>query len=254
MKEKVIYYEDELNDDFVEGKIDTVKIDGNYKYIHKNPIWNISAFIVYRIILLFPAYLYSKIKFSMKVVNKEKLKEVKDKGYFIYINHTQEILDTLLPTLFCFPKKAYIIAHPNNVSIKGMKTLNKMLGALPIPGDIESSKNFLDAIQHYINKKNVIAVYPEAHVWPYYTKIRDYKEVSFRYPVKLNAPVYSATITYKKNKRNKPKIVAYIDGPFYPNEEIKVKEAEKLLRDTIYNKMIERSKENNIEFIKYIRK
>ena len=49
-EKNVIYYNDEANDDFANGKIETVKIDQNYKYIRKNPIWNISAFILYRIL------------------------------------------------------------------------------------------------------------------------------------------------------------------------------------------------------------
>ena len=34
MKEKIIYYEDELNDEFSTAKIEPRKIDENYKYIH----------------------------------------------------------------------------------------------------------------------------------------------------------------------------------------------------------------------------
>lgn len=250
---KVIYYEDELNDDFAKEQIDPVIIDENYKYIHKNPIWNITACILYRLVVSFPAYLYSKIKFRLKVKNRKALKKVKT-GYFVYINHTQEILDTLNPTIICFPKRAYIIAHPNNVSIKGLKTFNKMLGALPIPGDIKSSKNFLDAIKKKIDKGNIIAIYPESHVWPYYTKIRNFKSVSFKYPVKFNVPAYCITITYKKSKRKEPDIVAYVDGPFYPDKGENLKEAEKSLRDKIYQTMNKRSENSNIEVIKYIKK
>lgn len=250
---KIIYYQDELNDDFAEKDIKTVKIDGNYKYIHKNIFWNISAFILYRIIATPLAYIYSKLKFGMKIVNRKALKKCKDEGYFVYINHTQEIQDTLTPTLVTFPKRVYIVAHPNNVSIKGMKTANKMLGGLPIPEDMESSKNFLKAIQTYINRKNVIAIYPEAHVWPYYTKIRNFKNVSFRYPIKLDRPVYSITCTYTEKKNNKPKIVAYVDGPFYPDKKVSQKQAESILRDTVYNKMVERSKNSTLEYIKYVK-
>ena len=253
-EKKVIYYSDELNDDFADGNIETVKIDENYKYIRKNPFWNIAAFILYRIIAMPIAFIYSKLKFRMKVENKEKLQEVKNKGCFVYLNHTQEILDTLLPTLVGFPKRAYIITHPNNVSIKGLKIANKMLGALPLPGDLKSSINFLEAIKNKINKKNLIAIYPEAHVWPYYTKIRNFGKEAFRYPVKLNVPVYSFTVTYKKGKKNKPNVVVYIDGPFFPNKDIEKKQAEEELRNVVYNKMVERSKNSNIEYIKYIKK
>ncbi len=251
---KTIYYQDELNDDFAEEKIESVIIDGSYKYIRNNPIWKIASFIVYRIIAIIPAFIYAKVKFNFKIVNKNLLKKCKDKGYFMYINHTQEILDTLTPTFVCYPKGAYIVAHPNNVSIKGLKTANKMMGALPIPGDVESSKNFLEAIKTLIGKKKAIAIYPEAHVWPYYTKIRNFPKTSFRYPVKLNTPVYAITITYKEGKNNKPNIVAYADGPFYPDKTKTTKDAEQELRDQVYEAMVKRSKNSTFEYIKYVKK
>ena len=36
---KIIYYQDELNDEFSEAQIKPRIIDENYKYIHKNPFW-----------------------------------------------------------------------------------------------------------------------------------------------------------------------------------------------------------------------
>ena len=63
------------------------------------------------------------------------------------------------------------------------------------------------------------------------------------------------TNTYQKYGKNKEKIkiVTYIDGPFYPNNELPKKEAQKELRDKIYNQMVERSKNSNVEHIKYIK-
>ena len=163
-KDKVIYYHDELNDDFEGKNITPIKIDGNYKYIHKNLLWNLSAAILYRGILTPACWLYGKIKFGLKIENKEILKLCKNSGYFIYINHTQDLLDVMTPTFVGFPKRAFVIAHPSNVSMRGLKTIIRMLGALPIPGDMASSRNFMNAIQQKINNKNVIAIYPEAHV------------------------------------------------------------------------------------------
>lgn len=249
---KTIYYKDELNDDFSNSKIETVTIDKNYKYIRRSLLWKICSFIVYRMVFSIPAYIYTKVKLGLKVENKEVLKKHKKVGYFIYANHTQEIADTFFPTIANFPKRIYIIAHPNNVSIKYMKTLNKMLGALPVPGDLDSSKNFLEAIQYFIKKKNVIAIYPEAHVWPYYTGIRNFKSVSFKYPVKLDTPVFSCTTTYQKHK-NKVRTILYIDGPFYPDKRLNLKQAQEKLRNEVYQKMVARSKMSNIEVIKYIK-
>ena len=107
-----------------------------------------------------------------------------------------------------------------------------------------------------MQKKSSITIYPEAHIWPYYTKIRPFKDVSFKYPVQLNVPAFCFTNTYQSYGKNndKIKIVTYIDGPFYSNKELPQKQSQKELRDRIYNCMVERSKNSNIEHIKYIKK
>lgn len=293
---RINYYNDELNDDFAEDKdkINPIKIDENYKYIHKNLLWNITAIILYRIIFSIPVYIHTKIKYKFEIVNKEALKKEKKNGYFIYGNHTNEFIDPFFPTFITFPKRVYVIANADNVSIPGLKTAIRMLGALPVPDNIKASKNFFKAIKYYINKNRVIAIYPEAHVWPFYTKIRNYKSVSFKYPIELDKPVYSFTTTYQqfennkrkkdntgkkdnkydtiktnnmndeviKNeigpkealKRDKIKIVTYVDGPFYPDKTLNKKEAQEKLRNEVYEAMNNRSKNNNIEIIKYVKR
>ena len=258
-KQEIRYYENELEDDFAEnnGNIEKVRIDKNYKYLHNNIFWKIGAFIVYRLVFYIPAILYSKAKFGLKIEGKEKIKNYRKQnktGFFVYHNHTQEILDTFLPSIITIPKKAYIIANADNVSIKGLKTANQMMGALPLPEDKESMKNFLNAIQYHLEEGKSISIYPEAHVWPYYTGIRNFKSVSFKYPVKYNVPAFACTTTYQKNKKGKAKIVLYIDGPFFPDVDFGPKNAQENLRNTVYNSMISNSKKSDIELIKYMKK
>ena len=173
----------------------------------------------------------------------------------MYANHTQPFADTFIPSVADYPKRNFLIVNPVNISLRGTGTLVEMLGAIPIPSDIKAMKNFLATIEEKIKNKNSITIYPEAHIWPYYTKIRPFKAVSFKYPVKLNAPAYCITNTYQGYGRhnNKIQLVSYVDGPFYPNEELPLKERQQDLRDRVYEKMVERSKNNNVEHIKYIK-
>lgn len=257
MKNKrVIYYTDELNDEFSGAKITPRVIDGNYKYIHKNPLWNICSYLVQNVLSMPIKILYSKIKFRIKYIGKEKLKEYKDSGYFVYVNHTQIFADTFIPSIPIYPKRNYFIVNPENVSMKGSETLIEMLGALPVPSNKDAMKNFLEAIEKKVNANFSITIYPEAHIWPYYTKIRPFKAVSFKYPVKLQKPVFCMTNTYKSYGKNKDKvkIETYIDGPFLANKELTLKEQQQDLRDRVYNCMVERSKNSNIEVIEYIKK
>lgn len=253
---KIIYYEDELNDEFSKSSIEPRIIDENYKYVHKNPLWNLCSFVLQNILSVPIKILYAKIKFRIKYIGKEKIKPYRNEGYFIYGNHTQPFADTFIPSIPMYPKRNFLIVNPVNISLKGTGTLVEMLGAMPIPSNKSSMKNFLEAIKQKMNKGYAITIYPEAHIWPYYTKIRPFKDVSFKYPIQLEKPAFCITNTYQSYGKNnkKIKIVSYIDGPFYPNKELTLKEQQKELRNKIYNCMDERSKNSNIEHIKYIKK
>lgn len=253
---KTIYYEDELNDEFSKSSIEPRIIDENYKYVHKNPLWNLCSFVLQNILSVPIKILYAKIKFRIKYIGKEKIKPYRNEGYFIYGNHTQPFADTFIPSIPMYPKRNFLIVNPVNISLKGTGTLVEMLGAMPIPSNKSAMKNFLEAIKQKMNKGYAITIYPEAHIWPYYTKIRPFKDVSFKYPIQLEKPAFCITNTYQSYGKNnkKIKIVSYIDGPFYPNKELTLKEQQKELRNKIYNCMDERSKNSNIEHIKYIKK
>lgn len=254
MKEnKIIYYKDELNDEFSKAQIIPRIIDENYKYI-PNKIWDVFSYLFQNILSMPIKYLYAKIKFKIKYIGKEKLEKYKKEGYFLYVNHTQPFADTFIPSLANYPKRNFFIVNPENVSMKFLKNIVQLLGAIPIPSNKKAMKNFLDTIEKRINKGYSITIYPEAHIWPYYTKIRPFKDVSFKYPIELSKPTFCITNTYQSygKNNNKIKIVSYIDGPFFPNENVlSIKEKKKDLRNQVYNSMMERSKNSNIEFIKY---
>jgi 1-acyl-sn-glycerol-3-phosphate acyltransferase len=252
---KVIYYSDELNDEFSTAKIEPKIIDENYKYIHKNVIWNALAFLLQNVLSVPIKKICVKFKFKIKYVGKEKIKKYKHQGYFVYVNHTQIFADTSIPSNIIYPKSNFIIVNPENVSIKFLGNVVEMFGAIPVPGNKLAIKNFLDVIEYRIKKGNSITIYPEAHIWPYYTKIRPFKSVSFKYPVKLGVPTFCMTNTYQSYGKNKDKvrIVTYIDGPFFGEGE-NIKERQQNLRDQVYNMMVQRSKNSNIEVIKYIKK
>ena len=258
MKQKeIIYYKDELNEEFSTAKIVPRKIDENYKYIHKSVIWNAIAFLLQNVLSVPIKFLYAKIKFKIKYVGKEKLKPYKKQGYFIYGNHTQIFADTFITSNTNYPKKNFFIVNPENVSMKFLGNIVEMLGAIPIPSNKEAMKNFLEVIEKRIKDGNSVTIFPEAHIWPYYIKIRPFKTVSFKYPVQLNVYTFSVTNTYQSYGKNndKVRIVTYVDGPFFPDDECKtMKEKQQNLRDKVYKKMVERSQNSNIEVIKYVKK
>lgn len=255
MKEKkVIYYTDELNDEFSTTRVTPRVIDREYKYF-RGGLWDFCSLAVQNVLTMPVKVLYSKCKFHLKYVGKEKLRECKNTGYFIYGNHTQPFADTFIPSVANYPKRNFFIVHPNNVSMPGMRTFAELCGALPIPCDFEGMKHFMKSVEEKIQRKYSVTIYPEAHIWPYYTHIRPFQAVSFQYPVKLNCPVFCLTNTYHRRGKSESRvnIVTYIDGPFYPDESLKPKARKQDLRDRVYQCMVERSRESDWEMVIYRR-
>ncbi len=254
LTKQVIYYSDELNDEFSKAVITPRVIDEKYDY-GGGILRALGRFVFYYIIARPAAYIFLKIKFHHKIENKQVLEESRLTGYFLYGNHTNDIADALIPTIVSYPRGVYVIVHPNNVSMPFLGRITPSLGAVPLPGDKKAVNNFVSGINNIIRKKGCVAIYPEAHIWPYYTKIRNFKDTSFRYPVKEGVPAFCFTNTYQKKRWGKgPRIVTYVDGPFYPASDIPVGAARKKLRDEIYETMKKRSENNTVEMIKYIKK
>ncbi len=254
-KDKVIYYSDPLNDDFANNNIKQKELPDNFKYINNNVFYLFFEFIIYRIIVRPLVFLYIKIKFHQKTYNKKLLKEYKD-GYFLYGNHTNGDVDAFIPSMFTRPKKDYIIVNPDATSIKGIRTLVMMLGAIPLPNNLNNTKLFIDCINKRVNDNNLVVIYPEAHIWPYYNKIRPFKDNSFAYPYNANKAVFCFVNVYKKRKIGKrPRIETYVEGPFFKDNSLPRKEGIKQLRDKVYDTMVKINNEHaDYEYIKYVYK
>lgn len=253
-EQKVIYYRDELNDEFAGDHIKAKKIDASYRYIRASWTGKAAHFFWYHVVAIPLAKIYMKLYFRHRVENLDVLKKTRGQGYYMYGNHTHPLGDALIPTLVNRPVDVQTIVHPNNVSMPVLGRITPYLGALPLPDDRAAMKHFLESLDHAIEKKNCVMIYPEAHIWPYYTKIRPFKDSSFRYPVQARVPVYCLTNTYHKGKRDDvPQIVTYVDGPFYVDESLPAREQKRMLRDKVYQTMCERAKSNEVELIHYER-
>lgn len=251
-KRKVIYYRDEINDEFSTAQINAKRIDGSYCYDRTSFFSRFTHFFWYRIVAMPIAFVFLKLRFGHKIVNRKVLKQAADTGYFIYGNHTQPTGDAVIPTFVSFPRDAYVIVHPANVSMPCLGRVTPSMGAIPLPDDLEANRNFVKIIEKRIVQKKAVFIYPEAHIWPYYTGIRSFSEKSFHYPVKQKTPVFCFTNTYQKRRiGNHPRIVTYVDGPFYADASLTPSQAKKKLRNEVYERMCERSKNSDVVWIEY---
>ncbi len=251
---KIIYYRGDINEELSGITKNTITIGERFPYLHKNPLWNIAAAVVYRLIMTPFAFVYSKLKFSYRIIGKKRLKEVKKTGAFLYGNHTMMAGDAFLPSMVTFPKRAYVVVNADNLSTPGTKNWVQMSGALPIPTEFSGMRHFLNAMEKRILQEHCIMIYPEAHIWPYYPDIRPYGSGSFRYPVKYDAPAFAVTTTFSQKKHGKtPKVTLYVDGPFYPDKTLPPREREKALHAAVYSAMCERAKNTTYSPYEYVK-
>ena len=250
-----IYWSDPLHDEFSVMKMEYQPITEDYRYIRNDTfLGKLAHFFYFRVIGKPIAKIYLHHKFRHEIVGKWKLKPYKKLAVFMYGNHTQIIGDALMPAFMVSPRPINVIVHPNNIHIPGIGKYVPHLGGLPLPGDKKAKVNFDKAIDLRVKQHQPIFIYPEAHIWPYYTKIRPFVSDSFIYPVYYGMPVFCFTNTYHERKNGKVRIRTYIDGPFWPNPELNPKAAREDLRNRVYNQMVERSNLSTYEKIKYIEK
>lgn len=240
-----------LTDDIVESADQSFSLSDNYQIFPTTKIgkiWNVVA----RHLASAFGWFYSRIILHVRVIGKEKLQAVNG-GYFVYANHTQPIGDAFIPLTIYPVMKFYAIAGQANWGIPFIGKYLLPYGGLPVGNDIKQAAKLLQAIKTVIrDKKGVVVIYPESHVWPYYTKIRPFPTTSMHFPIQLNAPSFTATSTYQHSKFFKrPKMTIYIDGPFYSDQGLSKKEAQAQLHDEIWKSLSNRAKLSNYSYYNY---
>lgn len=258
-EKEVVYYSNEIEQDFSGMNIQKIPMKSEYKYYSKNPIYNFFVKIFCVVIVVPAMYILNKIRYRPKYINRKALKKVKGNGYYIYGNHTIP-LDPTMDAVFAEPfKRSIVVASQETFSISPLlNPIIRAVGGIPIPNknDDVMFEGYKNCMSYHIRKKHNIIIYPEAHIWRYYNDIRHFKSGSFRYPVMDNAPIFTFTKTFKKPKFRKiPKVIVYISGPFYPDTSLPFEEAVNKLRDDAYNSMKDVIKTyGSYEHIKYIQK
>ncbi|MBR5647807.1 1-acyl-sn-glycerol-3-phosphate acyltransferase [Candidatus Saccharibacteria bacterium] len=260
-EERVFYYTSEEDDpiktDEQEQKTE-VGLPEGYQFIPKNPFVKLYAALLYRGFKLFGQY-YERGYWNAKFYGREKLKKARGKGYIIYANHTNPFHDVFGPAIAA-NRRIFTIISPVNLLVPGMGKLLPLLGGMPLGKSKEEKAAFHAAIDKRLKQKNAVVIYPEAHVWPFYTGIKKFPagDRSFVYATRNNLPIFTMTTTYHKRKNNKrgdlPRMDIYIDGPFWPDSKLTDDENRAKLAKEAYDSLVKHSKNSTYDYIKYIKK
>ena len=248
---KEIRYYERFTDDFVESPQQALRLSEDYVYVRTGWLSRLWAAVVYGLALFF-SFFYCRIGLRMRIRGKKNLRSAGKGGLFLYGNHTQPVGDVFTPAHCLFPRRIYTLVSPANYGLPVIGKLLPYLGALPVADTVHGMRALQQALETRLQQGCGIVIYPEAHVWEYYTGIRPFPATSFKFPVKCAVPVYAMTVTYQKARWGKrPRMVVYIDGPFAPTGETAAQKAESL-RAAVQTAMERRSRESNVEYIRYV--
>jgi len=247
-KHRYFYYFDELNDDFANNGIETRELPDDYEYYPKSLAYRLVHPVANIIMLLF-LMVVNALTDGYRVHNAKVLRTRKDrkKGYFVFANHTTWVGDAVIHPTVAFPKQVYTVVHPDAISIKGASIAIRMLGAMPKPSSRQNFVRFLEASKRMYEEGNPVVIYPEAHIWPKYNKIRPFPDVSFGIPARLGAPCFVKSTVYRKNRKGHSYSEVFYDGPIYPDTSLPVKEAQKRLRNEVYETMCRRTADSELD-------
>ena len=198
-------------------------IDENYEYVPKeDSIFSICSDFIY--------YVLTKIIYDFKIEGQENIENLED-GAISVSNHVL-FLDCAMIGLAFKDKKIYYTTQEESFKIPFVRKLIKFLRAIPIPKGIENKKYFIKAISNLLKEKNIVHVYPEASLWPYCQKIRNFKNGAFDMAVRNQVPVVPCVFIFreptgirkrfKKKKDVTLKILkpVYSDGDKYIRQQV----------------------------------
>lgn len=255
MAKKTITYRDPLHDDFANNSIHTKPVPAEFPFVLKGPFWAFLEFVLYRLIATPVVWLIGKVGFGLRIKNRRVLRKLRKTGYYLYGNHTQIMMDAYTPTLCAFPHHAHVVTGPDAVSIPMIRRIVQLLGGIPLPSTASGYRRFLTALETRVGQKRAVAIYPEAHIWPWYTGIRPFPDGSFGYPVMHRVPAVAYVATYRKRKLFKklwPCMTVTLSEPFWPDPALSDREARKQLRNRVYDFMVQTAAgPDNYAYYKY---
>ena len=217
-------------------------IDEKYQYIKDGKLFSFFSNLLYYG-LAFPVLtILNKIVYDLKIQGKENIKDLKS-GAVSVSNHVL-VLDCTMIGLSFGLKKVYFTTREGSFKIPVVRKLIKLLRAIPIPSNINNRVNFVKALDKAIQQGKIIHFYPEKALWPYYEKIRNFKNGAFNFAIKNNVPVIPIVITFREPvgirklfKKKKDVTVKILEPIKYSNKKENQKESIEKLKEQVHKAM-----------------
>lgn len=217
-------------------------IDENYEYVpKKDSIFSICSDFIYYGIAYPILKVLTKIIYDLKIEGQENIEDLED-GAISVSNHVL-FLDCAMIGLAFKDKKIYYTTQEESFKMPFVRKLIKLLRAIPIPESIENKKYFIKAVGNLLKEKNIVHVYPEASLWPYYPKIRNFKNGAFDMAVRNQVPVVPCVFTFReptgirKLFKRKKDVTLKLLKPVYSDSDKYIKQQVEELKEEVASEM-----------------
>lgn len=171
-------------------------IDENYEYIPKGKIFNYFSNMLYYGVAVPVLYLLTKALYDLEIEGKENIQKL-ETGAVTVSNHVL-ILDCAMVGLALDDKKVYYTTLEDSFKIPFVRHLIKLLRAIPIPTENKNKPYFMKALDEILQNGDIVHFYPEASLWPYHNKIRNFKTGAFRFAIRNNVPIIPIVFTFRR--------------------------------------------------------
>ena len=154
------------------------------------------------------------------------------KGDLLHHSIIYKVLSSLLyliayPILFILTKlwHGLKIEGRENLEIPFIKYLVMLFRGIPIPRNKFGKEKMINTIDDLLQKGEVVGIYPEGELIPYYEGIREFKNGAFNFAVKNQVPILPIVFTYREPEgiikliKKKPFITLTILEPEFPRPE-----------------------------------
>ncbi|MFL2028419.1 acyl-phosphate glycerol 3-phosphate acyltransferase [Loigolactobacillus zhaoyuanensis] len=250
MQQEKVHYYHSLTDNFVVSKNQNYTLAADYSWSQSGKLFYFKAIIITFLAKLI-SWFYCHCWARPTIVNRQLL-QTYAAGFFLYGNHTHPQGDVFIPYNLLRHRSLNFLVSPANLGVPLLGSWLPYAGGLPIPNTLHQLGRFQAAIYQRIASRQGVVIYPEAHVWPYYTQIRPLPLAAFHYPISAQAASFCMTTTYQKRRwRKRPHTTVYIDGPFYPQADLSAKQQQVQLQAEITACMQKRSQASNVEYVQY---
>ena len=175
----------------------TYHVEKGHDYLRKKPAQVFAYKALYKIVgAVFSVICY--IFQGLKIEGKENAKKVSGSGCVTIMNHVN-VIDCVWMSLIFKKQRVYAVSLESNFQIPLVREIIKALSAVPMSSDPNRMKEMFRAMEQALNEGNIVHMYPEGVLIPYYEgALRKFRGGAFYLACHTDSPVLPIVVKYRE--------------------------------------------------------